>query len=190
MVFSSVVSDQRSSNRRSPSPVSWCASSTSGAHGRRRGFAALAIAAATVLAPALPAAAQDADDPALIEEGAVLYEVNCAGCHGPDGEGTGFGRALIGIAAQESDRGVHVASVANGIRNMPEFSSSLTEAEIDAVVSFVRLSFVAEQADDAEEREELPRTGGTSTLAMVGSAMLGAGLLLDRLGRRTVPVRS
>ena len=139
---------------------------------------------------AAPAAAQDADDPALIEEGAVLYGTNCAGCHGPDGEGTGFGRSLVGVAAQEPDRGVHVASVANGIRNMPEFASSLSEDEIDAVVSFVRLSFVPEQTDDAEsEREELPRTGGTLTLAALGSAMLGAGLLLDRLGRRTVPVR-
>lgn len=156
----------------------------------RRGVVAAVALAALVVGTAAPASARDADDPASIEEGAVLYETNCAGCHGPDGEGTGFGRSLIGLASQQPDRSVHVASVANGIRNMPEFASSLSADEIDAVVSFVRLSFVAEQADDAEEeREELPRTGGTSTLAVLGSAMLGAGLLLDRLGRRTVPIR-
>jgi len=127
-----------------------------------------------------PAAAQsDVDDPALIEEGAVIYETNCAGCHGPDGEGTGFGRSLIGIAEQEPDRAVHLASVANGVRNMPEFASSLDDGQIDAVVSYVRLAWAPEPA-----REELPETGGTLTAALVGATLIGLGLSLDQLATR------
>ncbi len=149
-----------------------------------------ALAALAVFGAAGGASAQDSgDDPALVDEGAVIYESSCAGCHGADGEGTGFGRSLIGVAEQQPDRTVHLASVANGIRNMPEFSSDLDDQQIDAVVSYVRLTFVAAQADDGEDaaeetRDELPRTGGTLTLAGIALALIGGGAGLELLARR------
>jgi len=91
------------------------------------------------------------DDPALVEPGSLVYAENCAGCHGDAGEGTPRGRPLTGVAAQEPDRSVHAASVWNGKGNMPSFSSRITAEDLDAVLAFARLTFVAEEPAAVEE---------------------------------------
>jgi mono/diheme cytochrome c family protein len=66
--------------------------------------------------------------------GSVLYEMNCVGCHGVDGAGTGIApEPIVGATAEEID-----AAIAN-----PEISptmmglSTLTPAEIDAIAAFL-----------------------------------------------------
>jgi len=125
------------------------------------------------------AGAQSAEDnPADVDAGSVVYESNCAGCHGATGEGSNSGRPLTGIAAQESDRSVHFASIADGKGNMPAFGDRLSDDEIDSAVSFVRLTFV-EASDDTGV---LAVTGPTHNIWLTGVGLfaiaLGAGLIV------------
>lgn len=130
------------------------------------------------------AQAQGADDPAQVAAGQVVYEMSCAGCHGLDGSGeTGPGRPLIGIADQ-GDRQTHIDSVTNGKGIMPAHGDQLSAEEIEQAVSYVRLTFVSDTAEAAEEAE-LALTGVDSTsLAVVGVALLAGGLQLVIWGRR------
>ena len=127
------------------------------------------------------ATAQSAtDDPAQVAAGQVVFESNCVRCHGADGLGTATGRPLTGIADQEADRLVHIASVTDGKGNMPAWGGSLTAEEIDAAVSYVRLTFVAQDAEP-----ELAVTGAETTgLIAIGATMLAAGAVLVRRSRR------
>ncbi len=139
------------------------------------------IALAMMLGGVSVASAQGGDDPGQVAAGQAVYEMSCAGCHGADGTGVeGRGRPLIGIAAQ-GDRATHIESIANGKGFMPAFGDQLDSGEVEAVASFVRLTFVAEEA----AAEELAETGAeTSVLALVGLTMVAAGGLLVRASRR------
>lgn len=130
-------------------------------------------------------AAQSAtDDPGQVDAGQMVYESSCAGCHGVDGSGVeGLGRPLTDIASQQSDRSVHIASVADGKGGMPAFGEQLSGEEIDAAISYVRLTFVS---DAAAAPEELASTGTeTTVLAVGGSALIAAGLLLTQISRES-----
>lgn len=147
------------------------------------------------------ATAQGTDDPAQVEAGQVVFETACAGCHGVDGTGVeGFGRSLIGVAT-EDERSEHIESVTNGKGFMPAQGELLSAEEIEQAVSYVRLTFVAddgatdqdadaqsdEDGDEAEsdESEELAETGATSgTVAVVAAAIIAAGLQLTVWSRR------
>ena len=64
--------------------------------------------------------------------GAEVYAVNCAGCHGADGGG-GSGPNIQGEDSEEE-----VASVIlEGEDSMPSFDGDLTDQEIADVVAFV-----------------------------------------------------
>lgn len=136
-------------------------------------------------------AAQGGDDPSQVAAGQAVYEMSCAGCHAEDGTGVaGRGRPLTGIAAQ-GDRAVHIESIANGKGGMPAFGDRLEADDIEAVASYVRLTFVAEEAAAEETAaedtaaEELAETGvETPVLAITGLTMLAAGGLLIRASRR------
>lgn len=54
---------------------------------------------------------------------------------------------------------------------MPGYGDSLTEAEIDAAVSYLRLTFLSEE----DVMEELPNTGLNAWLFLVGLGLVGAG---------------
>lgn len=165
----------------------------------------LAIVALTLGVFAVSAGAQSAqDDPAQVEAGMGVYEANCAGCHGAAGDGDGPGRSLIDIATEQPDRLVHIASVTDGIGTMPGFGDRLTGDEIDAAVSYLRITFAtaqdtaadpvetpeepaeAEPVEEAEPIEEaLPVTGSSSLpLAVAGVAMIVAGAVLILPARR------
>lgn len=142
----------------------------------------LALSITVLGAGATAASAQsDTDDPALLEAGQVAYETYCADCHGIDGTGSVAGRPLTDIALQEPDRTVHIESVTNGKGGMPAMSSVATDEEIDAAVTYVRLTFVTAQA---EGDEELPATGSsTSSLLWIGLVLVavgGAAMYLSR----------
>ena len=125
-----------------------------------------------------------ADDPAQVEAGQAVYEMACAGCHGEDGTGSNFGRPLTDIAAEQPDRSVHVASVTDGKGSMPAFGDQLEADQIDAAISYVRLTFASEAAADAEP-EALADTGvETAVFAIAGMALVGAGGLMVTTSRR------
>ena len=71
--------------------------------------------------------------------GAAIFATRCASCHGADGGG-GFGPALRGgIVVQDfPNERDQEAVVANGRGAMPSFASSLTPAQIHAVVEYTR----------------------------------------------------
>lgn len=126
-----------------------------------------------------------ADNPDDVAAGQAVYEGSCAGCHGVDGNGSDRGRPLIGIAAQEPDRLVHIASVADGKGNMPAFGAQLSGDEIDQAISYVRLAFVPEVEAAAEEADVLATTGSaTYPLLITGVALLLAGWIVTHHSRR------
>ena len=142
-------------------------------------FAVLGVAALVLSFTGGPVGAQsDVDDPAEVDAGRAIFEANCSGCHGAMGEGSDVGRPLTDIATQ-GERSRHIETVTNGRNNMPAFGGSLDEAEVSAVVSFVRLEFATPQ------EAELAVTGVYSApLAFAGIGLLLAGLMLHVAGRR------
>lgn len=132
------------------------------------------------LALATGASAQGGDDPAQIEAGQAVFELNCAGCHGSDGAGTSQGRPLIGVAVEQPDRSVHVMSVTDGRTVMPAFGERLSAEEIDAAVSYVRLTFVDPDAEPAALADTGTETG---LLAVGGLTMVATGALLAHHAR-------
>ena len=72
------------------------------------------------------------------ETAPAIYATRCASCHGADGGG-GFGPTLAGVVAQRyPDIADQIALVTNGRGSMPSFASSLTPAQITAVVEYTR----------------------------------------------------
>lgn len=69
-------------------------------------------------------------------EGAFVFRAQCAGCHGPRGEGD-LGPALVGIAGRMTEA-EEVARVRTGGGRMPAFTPGLTDEEITAVVRHTR----------------------------------------------------
>lgn len=132
------------------------------------------------------ASAQDAaDDPAQLDAGKILFETNCATCHGLDGTGSDTGRNLTDIAIQQPDRSVHIASVTDGKGIMPAWGGRLTPDEIDAAVAYVRLTFVSQ----VEPEPELAVTGtGLTATLIVGVSMLVFGALVVGRARRHNPI--
>ncbi len=148
--------------------------------GTRRLLVALVATVLLVLAGGLgTASAQgDVDDPAQVDAGKVVYEANCAGCHGATGEGSNSGRPLVGVAMQEADRSVHIMSVTDGKGNMPAFGERLSADEIDSAVSYVRLTFV-------QAEPELAVTGPKGTqIAFLGALVVLVGMALVAFSRR------
>ncbi len=105
-------------------------------------------------APARQRISSSGADPAMLERGGVIYRKHCADCHGDDGKGTpGSWPALAGNRAANMD------SVANPIRlvlsggyppstagnprpyGMPPFAQTLNDAEVAAVLTYVRASW-------------------------------------------------
>src|SRR5690242_20467181 len=67
-------------------------------------------------------------------EGAFVFRTQCAGCHGPKGEGN-LGPALVGIGDRmtEADQ---VTLVRAGKDRMPPFSPGLSDEDVKAVVAY------------------------------------------------------
>jgi len=80
----------------------------------------------------------------LFADGAAVYKAKCASCHGPDGAGqTAIGKKLnlrdLGSAEvqKQTDAELH-AWTADGKGKMPAYKGKLTDADITALVSFIR----------------------------------------------------
>jgi mono/diheme cytochrome c family protein len=74
--------------------------------------------------------------------GAQLFSQNCAACHQPEGQGIkGAFPALAGDPFVASDPKVVASVLLHGRGGMPNFSEDLTDADIAAVLSYVRSSW-------------------------------------------------
>ena len=100
---------------------------------KNRGFLALIV----VIAVALPVMAAGPD-------GAALYKAKCAMCHGPDGAGqTPTGKAMkvrdlrSADVQKQTDKELD-AIVANGKGKMPAYKGKVSEAEIDALIKYIK----------------------------------------------------
>lgn len=95
----------------------------------------IALVAFAMLASA-PAAAQAPPD------GAALFAGNCAACHQAKGQGIpGAFPALAGDKFVVGEPGAVAATVLNGRGGMPSFRDVLSDAQLAAVVSYVRGSW-------------------------------------------------
>ena len=99
------------------------------------------IAGAIATGSAVSVNAQDAPDPALMETGEEIYENNCVGCHGDEGQG-GAGPMLAGNDVLSSGRAV-AAQILNGNdeHGMPAFMDILDDDEVAAVGTYIRNSW-------------------------------------------------
>jgi mono/diheme cytochrome c family protein len=87
--------------------------------------------------------------PEELAEGAALYQVHCAACHGPRGEGSDTATAFTDqtIMAARSAQAMYQAISSGVPPAMPAFGGSLSEAERWALTAYLRtLSFAAPAA--------------------------------------------
>lgn len=83
------------------------------------------------------------------QDGEALYKGVCAACHMPDakgGTGAGYYPALAGNQKLEVSA-YPVMMVVNGNKAMPSFKHAMTDAQIAAVVTYVRTHFGNSYAD-------------------------------------------
>jgi cytochrome c6 len=76
-------------------------------------------------------------------DGAQLFSVNCVVCHGEDGKGTDTGKALMtpdlhSDAVQKQTNSMLTQIISEGKNNMPPFMSTLSKADIQSLVVYVR----------------------------------------------------
>src|SRR5690242_20424496 len=96
--------------------------------------AALAPAAALALAALAAGPAFAADPP-----GKAMFMANCSACHRPDGMGVkGAFPALAGDPFVVGPKANPVSRVLNGRGGMPAFKGDLSDAEIAAILTYVR----------------------------------------------------
>lgn len=119
-----------------------------------RPFVPLALAAALVASGA--AIAQFAD-PAHFQQqdGAALYRDICQGCHMPNGKGAAGAGAYPALAANAklATAGYPVLVVMNGQKAMPGFARMLSDAQVAAVVNYVRTHFGNDYRDAVTEAD-------------------------------------
>jgi cytochrome c6 len=102
---------------------------------KRKVVAIVAAAAIVLIALPMVAAAPDA---------AAIYKSKCAMCHGPDGSGntpTGKSMKVRDLRSEEIQKMKDEElekTIANGKKKMPAYKAKLSEAEIDALVKYIR----------------------------------------------------
>jgi mono/diheme cytochrome c family protein len=99
---------------------------------RRGAFLSTLFAAATLAKAAC----------AQVPDGAAIFKQNCAACHQAQGQGVaGAFPALAGDAFVQGDPRAAAQLLLNGRGGMPNFREDLTNAQIAAVLSYVRSSW-------------------------------------------------
>ncbi len=75
--------------------------------------------------------------------GAAIYRSVCAGCHMPDGRGATGAGAYPNLAGDDklAAAGYPIALVLHGHGAMPPFARLLSDAQVAAVVEYVRQNF-------------------------------------------------
>ena len=85
----------------------------------------------------------------MLQDGGALYRDICQGCHMARGEGAKGAGAYPALArdANLSQAGYPVTVVLKGQKAMPPFAGMLSDAQVAAVVNFVRTNFGNAYAD-------------------------------------------
>jgi mono/diheme cytochrome c family protein len=111
-------------------------------------FVPLASSALLALVLASGAAAQSdgtfgSNQRFLSQDGEVLFRSICQGCHMPDGKGaTGAGKYPALARNEKLEAGGYpILVVVNGQKGMPPFGMYLDDAQVAAVVNYVRTHF-------------------------------------------------
>ena len=85
------------------------------------------------------------DDPTRfhLQDGGALYRDICQGCHMPNAKGASGAGAYPALAADPklAAAGYPVLVVLHGQKGMPGFAHMLTDAQVAAVVNYVRTHF-------------------------------------------------
>lgn len=126
------------------------------------------LAAAGLILAALPAAAQQASDPAGVVippfadpsafkyvDGKALFESSCQGCHQPGGVGAvGAGQypALAGNANLEA-AGYPIMLILHGQKGMPALGEYFDDAQVAAIVNYIRSNFGNHYTDQATAQD-------------------------------------
>jgi mono/diheme cytochrome c family protein len=78
-----------------------------------------------------------------LQKGDEIYEINCLGCHMPDGKGDqGMGiYPALANNVKLSSVSATLEVVTNGLNGMPAFKEYLTDEEILEVVNYIRVNF-------------------------------------------------
>ena len=116
-------------------------------------------------AQAVASGGEDASCEPIDLDGGELYARTCASCHQADGSGIdGVFPALAGnpFVTTDDPTGA-IATVLNGRAGMPRWGGELSDAQIAAILSYVRSSLGDNDARDvtAEEVAELRKEQGT-----------------------------
>ncbi|HEX5377365.1 MAG TPA: cytochrome c [Phenylobacterium sp.] len=83
-----------------------------------------------------------AASPSLAADGEHIFLENCAACHRPNGVGVpGAFPALKGSKIANGDPAGPIGRVLNGKGGMPSFQNELSDADIVAVLNYVRASW-------------------------------------------------
>jgi putative heme-binding domain-containing protein len=98
----------------------------------------IATLCALLACPAAAAAQGHGFTPQDIENGGLLYQANCTGCHGPDGDGvagTNLGSGRFRRAASDEDVAKIISSGVPGTAMPP---SAFSEAQAMTIVAYLR----------------------------------------------------
>jgi mono/diheme cytochrome c family protein len=99
------------------------------------------------------------------QDGEGLYRAVCQGCHMPDGQGATGAGAYPPLASNPRLAGAAypVRNVLQGRKGMPAFKDMLSDAQVAAVVNYVRTHMGNQYADAVtaaqveQQRHETPR---------------------------------
>jgi mono/diheme cytochrome c family protein len=99
---------------------------------------ALVLSCSANLLSAEPSTAPAASAPVS----ATVFANNCSACHQPQGQGIpGVFPSLAGDAFVKGDPSIVVSTVLSGRNGMPSFRNELDDAQLAAVISFIRSSW-------------------------------------------------
>lgn len=109
---------------------------------RAGAFALVALSASTAGAAQAPAPTTRTAFPDLAT-GEAVYKSICQGCHMPDGKGASGAGAYPALADNPklAAPGYPLMVVVKGQKAMPEFGSSLSDAQVAGVVEYIRTQF-------------------------------------------------
>lgn len=118
--------------------------------------AALVIVAALAAGASAPSRAQaPASAAAAPADGKALFMKNCAACHQATGKGIpGAFPALAGSKFVTGDHAEVATVLLKGRGGMPDFSENISDADMAAILTYVRASW-GNQADALTEAEVL-----------------------------------
>jgi mono/diheme cytochrome c family protein len=84
----------------------------------------------------LGAQSAHAQDQAMVDAGAAVYEMHCSTCHGPRLRSPGGSFDLRELTADDRER--FDTGVLDGVRMMPPWRGTVTEEELDQLWAYVR----------------------------------------------------